>query len=256
MLEKIEYLFPKNEKNKEFFDLLSTLFTNIPYVANKENKEIQIGTSNLNPITIYKLDHKAKEVQLMIGEQKELNLLNKNSTFENVYQIKKLPIQEVKQKLAGHITRVDHTGVNLPTNLYSQKEWNYILHYFASHTNLYHYPTGELWPFAIPATKKENEEEITDFDLIREPKFELCYEEYETNVTLHLDLETDLSKAEVESLFPQEQGVYFETLEHVYKAIYLDYEENINIRIDVRFKSERGDFESGKWLVLEGKRIR
>lgn len=35
--------------------------TNIPYVTNKENAEIQIGTLNLNPIAIYKLDHKEKK---------------------------------------------------------------------------------------------------------------------------------------------------------------------------------------------------
>lgn len=255
MLKNIEYIFPANNKNIEFFNLLSILFKNIGYVKKLKNKELQIGTVYLNPKTIFRLDDNVSDVQLNIGNQKYLNLLNRNSNFENIYGVEKLSIQEVITKLEGHIMSLDHTGVNLPTNLYSQSEWNDLIRYMSSKSNIYNYPTGELWLFVIPTTIKENENEITNFKIVREPKFELCYEEYESNITIHLDMGTDLSKSEVEALFPKTKGIYFESLENVYKAIYLDYDSDINIRLDIRFKSMDSDFESGKWLVNEGKRI-
>lgn len=255
MLEKVEYIFPRNDKNIELFELFFILFKDIKYVTNLKNEEIHIGASNLKPETVFTLDNNINDIQLNIGNQKYLNLLNRSSNFENIYEVKRLSIKEIAKKLEGHIIRIDHTGVNLPTNLYSEEEWNDLIKYFASNSNIYNYPTGELWPFLIPSTIEENKNEIINFEIVREPKFELCYEDYESNITLQIDMETDLSKAEVESLFPKNQGIYFETLENVYKAIYLDYSEYINIRFDIRFKCKRGDFESGEWLVSEGKRI-
>ena len=42
----------------------------------------------------------------------------------------------------------------------------------------------------------------------------------------------------------------------MYKAIYLDYNEYLDIRLDVRFKSEHNDFETGEWFVSKGNRIK
>ena len=60
----------------------------------------------------------------------------------------------------------------------------------------------------------------------------------------------------MESLFPKEEGIYFDNLENMFKAIYLDYDGYIDIRFDVRFETKYSDFESGKWIVENGKRIR
>ena len=49
---------------------------------------------------------------------------------------------------------------------------------------------------------------------------------------------------------------YFKNLENMYKAIYLDYNEYLDIRLDVRFKSEHNDFETGEWFVSKGNRIK
>jgi len=49
-------------------------------------------------------------------------------------------VQEFAQRLAGHITRVDHTGVNLPVAQLDRDDWDHLLAQlidkpFKSHTN-------------------------------------------------------------------------------------------------------------------------
>lgn len=258
MLKKIEYIFPINNKNIELFNLFFTLFKNIDYVKFTNKKEINIIPSNLNPKTIFKLEDSINNIQLNIGENKFTDFLSRYiESKDNVNKSKeyiKLSISDVLTKLDGHITRIDHTGINLPTKLFDKEEWNDLIKYFSFISNLYNYPTGQPWPFLIPATKYENENEISNFKILREPKFELVYDEYTNVTTIHIDIETDLSELEVENLFPDNQGVYFK--ECPYKAIYLDYREDMDIRLDIRAKCIHDNWESGEWLVCEGKRIK
>lgn len=255
MLQKIEYSFPESEQSRELFKMFLTLLKDLQNVSVLE-KEIHIKSDNLKPKTVLKLDDKIEELQLDIGNKKYLSLLNrqvKNRKTED--EVKKLQMKEVADKLAGHVKRVDHTGINLPSNLYSEKEWKELLQHFSMVSNIYTYPTGEPWPFLIPATEEEHQNEITNFDVLREPRFEVVYDEFTDIVAIQVDLETDLSKSEVEQLFPKNQGIYFKELEEVFKSIYLDYSEKIDIRLDVRFKTVHDNFESGEWFVKEGKRL-
>ena len=210
MLEKIEYIFQKNNKNVEFFNLLINLFKDVKYVTNINNEEIHIITSNLKPETIFKLDNITSNIQLNIGDKKYLNLLSRQNKYnKELSDIKKLHINDVSHKLSGHIKRIDHTGINLPTILFDELEYK----------NL----------------------------------FEFVYDKYTDIAGIQIDIETDLSKNEIENLFPKDQGVYYDGC--TFKAIYLDYSENLDIRLDVRYKSTYGNWESGEWLVCEGKRI-
>lgn len=255
MIEKIEYIFQKNSKNMELFKLFNKLFKDVKYVTNINNGEIHIMTSNLKPKTIFKLDNIAHNIQFNIGDKKYLDLLSRQQHDYNKQccNIKKLPINDVARKLSGHIKRVDHTGINLPTTLFNEVDYKNLLNYLSSNSNVYSYPTGEPWPFLIPATQYEHENEITNFQILREPRFEFVHDQYTNIVGLQIDIETDLSKDEIENLFPKDQGIYYDGC--TFKAIYLDYDENLDIRLDVRYKSTYGDWESGKWLVCEGKRI-
>lgn len=255
MLEKVEFIFPKNDENIELFDLISNLLKGITYVKNLEGKEILMQSLNLKPAIVFKLGN-VNEMRWHIGNKKYLNFLNRKANHIRIQsEIKKLSLQEVLLKLSRNITRIDHIGINLPTNLVDQKEWEDLIKDIASISNLYNYPTGEPWPFLLPATKEENKKEITNFEMIREPRLELVYDKYTDVITIHFDLETDLSKDEVENLFPKDKGVYFENLENVYKAIYLKYSQDIDIRLDVRYKCIHNRFESGEWFVSRGKRI-
>lgn len=255
MLEKIEYRFPKNDKSEELFELLLILLKGLPNVSVFQ-KEIQIKSAHLKPETVLKLDSQAKDLQFYIGNQKYLGLLNRQTkNREAGDQVQKLSLKDVANKLAGHVVRVDHTGINLPSILYTEKEYQDVLQYLASEGNFYTYPSGEPWPFLLPATEAEHQNEITNFNILREPRFEFVYDKFTDVMTIQIDIETNLSKSEVEQLFPKNQGIYFKDLEDMFKTIYLDYSEDINIRLDVRFKMVHDDFESGEWFVKEGKRL-
>ena len=254
MLEKIEYIFQKTSKNIEFFNLLINLFNHIKYVTNINNEEIHIITSDLKPETIFRLDDINSNIQLNIGDKKYLNILSRQKkNNKELCNIKRLNINDVSNKLSGHIKRIDHTGINLPTVLFDELEYQNLLDYFSSNGNMYSYPTGEPWPFLLPVTEYEHENEITNFKILREPRFEFVYDKYTNTVGIQIDIETDLSKNEIEDLFPKDQGVYYKGC--TFKAIYLDYGEDLDIRLDVRYKSTYGDWESGEWLVCEGKRM-
>lgn len=258
MLDKIEYIFPKNDKNIEFLDLLFCLFRDLQYVDINGDKEISIVSSNLKPETVFRIDNTAHNLQFGIGNKDYLDFLNrsvKSFRKNELDGIQKLDMKSVKNKLEGHVTRIDHTGINLPTSLYSKLEWTNLLRYISSVSNLYRYPTNEPWPFLLPATLEENQNEITDFGIVREPRFELVYDDYTDATTIQLDIETDLSKSEVEALFPKNQGIYFDSLKDIFKTIYIDYSEFIDIRFDVRYTGPCSDFESGEWFVSKGKRI-
>lgn len=254
MLEKIEYIFQKNSKNIEFFNLLINLFKDVKYVTNIKNEEIHIITSNLKPETIFRLDNITSNIQLNIGNKKYLNLLSRqNKDNKELRNIKKLHINDVSHKLSGHIKRIDHTGINLPTILFDELEYKNLLDYLSSNGNVYSYPTRKPWPFLLPATEYEHKNEITNFKILREPRFEFVYDKSTNVVCIQIDIETDLSKNEIEDLFPKEQGVYYDGC--TFKSIYLDYSDELDIRLDVRYKSTFGDWESGEWLVCEGKRM-
>jgi len=255
MLEKVEYVFPRNTENEKLFEFFSRLFKDVPY-ANINDDKIIVGFPELKPITIFRIGN-TKNVQVDIDNPKYLDLMSRGSRKSRAYpEARRLPIQEVADKLAGHVFRLDHTGIDLAMSLYSTKEWGDLLEYLGSVGNIYNYPTGEPWPFMLPATEKEHADEIIDFSVIREPRFEPVREDDQDISTLHIDIGTDLSKEEVEALFPGDKGIYFNSLENIYKAIYLDYDGEIEVRLDIRFKSPRGDFASGKWLVEEGDRIK
>lgn len=255
MLEKMEIIFPKNYETMEFFNLMVNLLKNIDYVTTYEEEKICMETTNLKPAIVLK-QKDISNIQWEIGNQKYLDfLVREESNREEHNSVKRLLPQEVLVKLSGHVTRIDHIGINFPTNLYTQKEWDELLQYFSSVSNVYAYPTGEPWPFLLPATKEENEKEITNFEIIREPRLEFVFDKYTNKVTIHIDIETDLIKEEVEALFPKEEGDYFENLANRYKAIYLAYNQLLDIRLDIRYKCMHNDFESGRWFVTKGKRL-
>lgn len=168
-----------------------------------------------------------------------------------------LPLSDLVERLKGHLLRIDHTGVNVPTTLVSQEEWQKFIRSVAEQTNLYKYPTTDTWLFVVPATEEEHAADITHFPLGRKPRFELVYDGYSSIPTIQIDIETDLTRKEVEELFPDPYGVSFPELEDFFRTVYVRHEwPGLLIRFDLRFKTDQpGDWETGKWLVQEGGRV-
>ncbi len=60
-----------------------------------------------------------------------------------------LTLGELYKRLKNHIVRIDHTGINIPTKIINQKQWDTFIQQVASVSNLYRYPTGEPWLFIL-----------------------------------------------------------------------------------------------------------
>ena len=122
----------------------------------------------------------------------------------------------------------------------------------------YRYPTGEDWPFVLPSTSDELADDIGAFVVGREPRFELVYDEWQTRPEWQFSLWTDLSRAELDELFPE--GLTFPGLEEIFRVVRTRHPwKGLGIRFDLSYRTEGGgptDWDTGEWLVTAGGRIR
>lgn len=289
MLKTITYSFPQTSSGTSFFTVLTDLLGELPN-ASVVQKSIQIAASQPDqalPSTVFEqadvsfpqinLDVDSLNLELgnfsinpgktfRIGELAPLAKTTKHDSlgkytavnFGNL-TIFRLPIAELYDRLRGHITRIDHTGANVPSALVSQELWERFIGKLARSCNLYRYPTGEDWPFILPATEEEFVHNIATFPIGREPKFELVYDTFSPVPTIQIDIETDLLRSEIEQLFPKPYGISFPDLADYFRTVYVDHDwPGLIIRFDLRFKNDNpsGDWETGKWLAVDGGRIR
>jgi hypothetical protein len=168
-----------------------------------------------------------------------------------------LSTHDVAQRLRGHVTRLDHTGVNLPTTLVDRSRWDDLVQQCATYTALYRYP-DEDWPFILPATEEEFMGDIHHFVVGREPKFELVYDTWTPDPVLQFSLGTDLSRTEIEARFPAPEGIAIPGLEDIFRTVYVTHPWfRLIIRFDFNYQGEDAvsDWGTGEWLVAHGGRI-
>ncbi|HMH70150.1 MAG TPA: hypothetical protein VK502_02030 [Candidatus Saccharimonadales bacterium] len=294
VIQNIIYKFPNNTTDdNEFFKQLSTILLELPNAQPQKDNGIEIiaiEPANALPKTIFTQSdvpflqlcfEDATELSLSVGnvcvnpEQNSdyeidsrgfTQIITKQDVHGTYYElhagtdtIYRLDIKEVAARLKSHIVRIDHTGFNIPSAFISRKTWEQFLGNIAKQSNLYKYPTGEDWPFILPATSAEHNAGITEFPIGREPKFELVYDTYSPAPTIQIDIETDLTRAQVEQLFPEPYGISFPELADYFRTVYVQHPwPGLAIRFDIRFKNDEpdSDWETGKWLVTEGRRIR
>lgn len=75
-----------------------------------------------------------------------------------------LELSELVRHFKDHVVRVDHMGINLPSDDIPGRE---LLNLVSQHAHVYEYPTGDPWYFVIPATADEFDRTMTDFSKIR-----------------------------------------------------------------------------------------
>lgn len=170
-----------------------------------------------------------------------------------------LTAAELATRLAGHITRIDHTGVNIPVTMLDTAGWQQLLAQLSDISALYNYPTGEAWPFILPTTAEEFETDIHQFVRGREPKFELVYDQWATFPVLQFSLETDFSYDQAAQLFPKPYGEVFPDLGDIFRTVYVTHPwPELIIRFDLNYAGDGtlSSWDSGEWLVTEGGRIR
>jgi len=291
-IQNIIYKFPRSIANdQDFFKYLCAILLELPNAQLQEDHSVKIITlkpANAFPITTFaqsdvpfpQLCFDPAELSLSVGnvqvnpeqtldyeidDRGFTQVITKQDVHGAYYElhagadtIYRLDIQEVATRLKSHIVRIDHTGFNVPSALISRKSWEHFVGSIAKQSNLYKYPTGEDWPFILPATSTEYNAEITQFPVGREPKFELVYDIYSPVPTIQIDVETNLTRVQIEQLFPEPYGISFPELADFFRTVYVQHPwSGLAIRFDIRFRNDEpgGDWETGKWLVTEGGRI-
>lgn len=169
-----------------------------------------------------------------------------------------LSIQDLAERVSAHVTRLDHCGVNLSPALLDRSDWEELMQHCARSAALYRYP-GEEWPFILPATEAEVMADIDQFVLGRAPKFEFVYADGPDHPLVQFNLDTDLSRAELEARFPAPEGQALPGLEEIFRTVYVTHPwPGVSIRFDLTYRSESGTsvWETGEWLVTNGERIR
>ena len=170
-----------------------------------------------------------------------------------------IDLAELGRRLRGHVRRVDHTGVNLPTRATSPAQWQELVGEVAGVSTMYRYPGGEPWPFVLPSSTAELQDDIHDFVVGREPRFELVHDEWATRTEWQFALWTDLTRSDLEKLFPEPEGITFPGLDEIFRVIKIHHPwSNLGIRFDLCYRLEDTptDWETGEWLITEGGRIR
>lgn len=291
MLSNIKYTLPsQTEGDRDFFRYLSAILLELSNATQQKGEIVIASSQPAGALPVTTLTQNAapfpqlyfeglEDLKLTLGnfcvnpEVSEYvidgkgfdKITVKRDSLGTYYALKagkttlyRLPINELAKRLKGHITRIDHTGLNLPSALVTPEVWQQVVQKIAKSANLYKYPTGEDWPFILPVTKTEYNADITDFVVGREPRFELVYDMYSPVVTIQIDIETDLSRSEVERLLPEPYGISFPDLADFFRTAYVHHSWlGLAIRFDIRFKNDKldGDWKTGKWLIKDGGRI-
>ncbi len=179
--------------------------------------------------------------------------------YGNVNNSNTITLEELINKLTEHVINIDHVGINIPSKYFSFNHWNKIVNILSKQCNIYRYPDGKDWPFIIPATKYEHITDITEFLSDRVPKFELVYERFCENPIIQFDIQTDLNRSEAIKLFPDPTGISYPNLANIFRTVFIHHPLGpFFIRFDIRFKSNEkaNDWNTGRWLVQNGGRIR
>jgi hypothetical protein len=80
------------------------------------------------------------------GEYVKLNTANKNYYM--------LTPEQLPRRVDGKLSEMNHAGINIGPKVVSRNKYLSIRKNLSRASNLYRYPTGEEWPFIIPATEK------------------------------------------------------------------------------------------------------
>jgi hypothetical protein len=267
-LSEIAFLLPETPESREFLGELRSLLAEVAYadVAGSADTASRVGDrltltpprpTDARPVTKFQLaDVPVPEVAFDTGH----SIGGRGST--DTHEMRTLPGQvemaDLTRRLAGHVQRVDHTGVNVPACATSPEQWQELVSALASASTMYRYP-GEEWPFVLPSTTDEFLDDIHDFVVGREPRFELVYDQWLTQAQWQLALWTDLTRAELELLFPEPEGITLPGLEEIFRVVpVLHPWPELSIRVDLCYGVDDGpsDWETGEWLVTEGGRIR
>lgn len=274
-LRQITFLFPgSSAQERTFFRSLCALVGQVPNAQSSTTliKLVPSAPADALPVTALEVATSTfpavaldteQQIDLRIGQFRLHSGTRESPTDtdagdQRLWDQTCLSLGEVAARVRGHVTRIDHTGVNLPTGTVTRPAWNDLITALASSAALYRYPTGEAWPFVVPTSEAEFERDITDFVAGREPKFELVYDQWSPVPVLQWSIETDLVRSELEQLFPDPYGEAFPDLGDIFRTVYVAHPwPGLRIRFDLNYRSNGTPsvWDTSEWLVTEGGRI-
>lgn len=255
-LSEITFRLPGTPESRAFLGELRTLLAEVAYAESAADSLTLTPPrpAEALPATTFELaDVSAPEIAFDTGHS--IGLWGDDSQLLPA----NVEMAELTRRLAGHVRRVDHTGVNLPASATPPQRWRDLVGALASASTMYRYPEGQEWPFVLPSTSDEFGGDISEFIVGREPRFELVYDEWLSQTMWQFALWTDLTRDELERLFPEPEGITFPGLEEIFRVVTVRHPwPGLGIRFDLCYRIEDGpsDWETGEWLVTEGGRIR
>lgn len=246
-LENITYHFPTNTAPEQAaFEALTALTAPGLSLSSERKKRYPhlnlLGSSN--PLPSISFD------EAIVVD------LSKDNGAKELSISSRLPIGEILRRFQGHIVGVDHLGINVYPSASLGDKIQELLNILSASANLYKYPGGEPWYFVVPATEAEWNSEITNFEDLRIPKFELVVEAKSIVPVIQIDVRTDLSRVETETLLPKPYGIRLPDLDQYFLSVFAEHPwKDVEIRFDFRYFTPHIDeWSSGEWLVTAGER--
>lgn len=165
-----------------------------------------------------------------------------------------LEFAEILARLGGHLTALDHIGVNFNVGWLGSFPFRHrLLTNLAATDFAISHPGRPDWIFLVP-----DADEIAFGSGHALPKVELVLEPLSFRGSiLQLDVCTDLSCEAVEQLFPAPYGMAPEGLATYLRSVFVrtSWPDGVALRLDIRFAQSNGaDFS--RWLVSQGQRLR
>lgn len=164
-----------------------------------------------------------------------------------------LTMEQIFDRIENDIVNLNHSGMNIGPKLMSKDDYMRFKGLVGNKYLMYDYPTGEEWPFIIPATEKELKLGIKDKSIDRNPKFEIVFSKYHPKPMIQLDINTNLSKQQAVKLFPKPYGVSLLGLENYFRTVFTDYDD-VLLRFDFRFNTTGKDI--GYWIAEKGNQVK
>jgi hypothetical protein len=273
-LKTLVYLFPaKQTEELEFFESLTSLVGQDPFSQSAPEQVTLTPSSSpaalpATRLALSQIDYPEvlfetnKEICVRVG-----NLQLRSSTASALAMqptgsvptappSPRLAHEELQHKFKGRILRLDHSGVEFPSAMLERPAWDRLLQDLATVCNLYAYPTGEDFPFVLPADEGEFLGEIERFTTARGPKFELTYG-YTQFPTLQFAFDTGLSRTEAETLLPEPVGFTLPGVDSFRSTLLTHPWPGLEIRLDFNFQvdGQPNAWDTGEWIVKQGRRM-
>jgi hypothetical protein len=170
-----------------------------------------------------------------------------------------LTIEEFIKRLGNNIRNLDHTGLVLPhvNQVISLEEWIVIKDKLSKIACMYEYPDEDYTTFILPVTQDEFISSTIHPNMGRKPRFEFRYLGKHQPL-IDIDLNTDLTKEEVEKILPAPYGFSLPGLEHWFRCVHIQNPwSKITLSFAVRFQGhhEVEQWDNAELLLSHGRRV-